>query len=212
MTRLAERLLEHAAAVMPAERREWTDAMRAEFAAMPEGREALAWAAGCVWASYCERIRPMDVLAKSLLRALAVWLVMAGLLTAVILIQISHGRDPQLWKAVRILSTFYAGIFATLWVCELLIARFWTAPGNIFSKTLLRTAAVWLWPLGLSLFMLTHGLTNKAFRTHIDGAFWAWLQHWLWNWITHYPVMFTAIFVPLLLCEWLIVRRTKRAA
>jgi hypothetical protein len=210
--RFAERLMDHAGAVMPPERREWAEAMRAEFAALPQGREALAWAAGCVWASYCERIQPMNVFVKSLLRAAAVWLVVGGFIAVMILLHPLHVNDARLLRLVRLLSMFYGGMFVTLWICELLIARFWSEPGKIFKKTLLRTAALWLWPLGLSIVMLTRALTDKVFRARIDGEFWSWMQHWAVNWVTHYPVIFVAIFVPLLICEWAITRRTKRAA
>lgn len=58
---LAERLLDHAAVVMPAARRDWGLAMRAELAAIASADDALAFAAGCVWAAYRERISPMRI-------------------------------------------------------------------------------------------------------------------------------------------------------
>ncbi len=62
MTRvLAERLLDHAARILPAARRDWGLAMRAELAAIAADDEALAFAAGCVWAAYRERISPMRI-------------------------------------------------------------------------------------------------------------------------------------------------------
>ena len=62
MTRaLAERLLDHAARVMPAARRDWGLAMRAELTAIASTEDALAFAAGCVWAAYRERISPMKI-------------------------------------------------------------------------------------------------------------------------------------------------------
>lgn len=56
---LAERLLDHAARVMPAHRRDWGLAMRAELVAIASAGEALAFAAGCVWTAYSQRISPM---------------------------------------------------------------------------------------------------------------------------------------------------------
>ena len=58
---LAERLLDHAARVMPAARRDWGLAMRAELTAIASADDALAFAAGCVWAAYRERISPMRI-------------------------------------------------------------------------------------------------------------------------------------------------------
>lgn len=58
---LAERLLSHAAKIMPANRRDWGLAMRAELVAIASTRDALAFAAGCVWAAYRERISPMRI-------------------------------------------------------------------------------------------------------------------------------------------------------
>jgi hypothetical protein len=58
---LAERLLDHAARVMPPDRHDWALAMRAELAAIDSGGEALTFAAGCVWAAYQERVSPMRI-------------------------------------------------------------------------------------------------------------------------------------------------------
>ncbi|HUO98420.1 MAG TPA: hypothetical protein VMU01_07110, partial [Rhizomicrobium sp.] len=86
MNRLAQRLIDHAVSVMPEHRRDWAEAMRAEFHALPTDREALAWATGCVWASYCERIQPMQAFLKSLLRAFAVWLAIPAFFTVLSLL------------------------------------------------------------------------------------------------------------------------------
>jgi hypothetical protein len=59
--RLTERLLDHAARVMPTARRDWGLAMRAELAAIASADDALVFAAGCVWAAYRERISPMKI-------------------------------------------------------------------------------------------------------------------------------------------------------
>jgi len=204
--RLAERLMRHAAAVMPEERREWAAAMAAEMAALPDEGEALAWALGCVWASYLERIDPMDVFVKSLLRAAAVWLVLLAFQTVLVVV---HPHSVQLWRWGRIFAELFGGIFATLWVCELLMARFWTAPDKIFKKTLVRAAALWLWPLGLSIFQFVCVVNDPLVVGRMGDEFGAWLHFWLINWVTHYPVIFVAIFLPLLLCEWLIARHGR---
>lgn len=58
---LAERLLDHAAAVLPAAQRDWAAGMKAELSAIDDRSEALAFAAGCVLAAYRRRIDPMRI-------------------------------------------------------------------------------------------------------------------------------------------------------
>lgn len=214
--RLALRLMEHAVSVMPAARKAWADAMRAEFALLPTDREALAWAGGCLWTCYCERISPMQVFLKSLVRAAAVWLVLVAFVGVMILDRARHLHDPEIWKLVRLLSELYGGMFATLWVCEMLIAWRWKAPGKIFTKTLLRSTVLWLWPFGECVYRMSLFFTDPQEQHRIAPVFWEWLRHWLWNWVTHYPLFFVAIFVPLYISELLIARywrmRPERAA
>lgn len=59
--RLAQRLLDHAAAVLPAAQRDWAAGMKAELSAIDAPHEALAFAAGCVLAAYRRRINPMRI-------------------------------------------------------------------------------------------------------------------------------------------------------
>jgi hypothetical protein len=158
----------------------------------------------------------MDVLVKSLVRAAAVWLVAPSFLAVMLLLDPLPDRNPEIGKLVRILSELYGGMFATLWISELFIARFWTAPRKIFKKTLARTAALWLWPFGEGVYRTICFLTDPREQQLIAPVFWQWLKHWLWSWATYLPVMFVAIFVPLLICEILIARywraRQARAA
>ncbi|KRA68539.1 hypothetical protein ASD89_17045 [Caulobacter sp. Root656] len=58
---IAERLLRHAAAIMPDHRRDWAMGMQAELAAIDAPGPALAFAAGCVRAAYQQRISPMRI-------------------------------------------------------------------------------------------------------------------------------------------------------
>ena len=58
---LAERLLDHAAAVLTPAQRDWAEGMRAELSAIDAPGEALAFAAGCVLAAYRRRINPMRI-------------------------------------------------------------------------------------------------------------------------------------------------------
>lgn len=59
--RIASKLLELAARLLPPHRRDWADAMRAEFACIaPE--DGNSFALGCLWTAICERISPMKTL------------------------------------------------------------------------------------------------------------------------------------------------------
>jgi hypothetical protein len=58
---LAQRLLDHAAAVLPAAQRDWARGMKAELSAIDAPGEALAFAAGCVLAAYRRRMNPMRI-------------------------------------------------------------------------------------------------------------------------------------------------------
>jgi hypothetical protein len=57
--RLALGLTAHAARILPAERRQWSQAMIAEVDNLPSAGAALRWAIGCVFAGYIERMRTM---------------------------------------------------------------------------------------------------------------------------------------------------------
>lgn len=198
--RIAHRLMEHANVVMPAGRKDWAEAMRSEFAAITNDREALAWASGCVWASYLERIDPMDVLLKSLVRAAALWLwplcgVAVAAVIAVIRPRPEFTMDWFFWKAVHGLSILFAGAFLFLVVCEIAIARYWSAPGKIFQKTLVRSAAVWFWPFSATAF-------EAVIYPKQDFGGAPVLSDAVWN----LSGIFAGVFVTLLICEWAISR------
>ena len=57
--RMALALIEHAARMLPAARRQWGKAMQHELPQIESDLEALSWAGGCVVASYVERGRAM---------------------------------------------------------------------------------------------------------------------------------------------------------
>src|SRR5215469_349213 len=59
--RLATALMEHAAWVFPSTRDHWAKAMQHELPEIERDREALAWAGGCLYASYVERGRAVAV-------------------------------------------------------------------------------------------------------------------------------------------------------
>lgn len=58
--RLASSLTAHAAKVLPAERREWSQAMISEVNHLPSSGAAIRWAMGCIVAGYVERMRTMN--------------------------------------------------------------------------------------------------------------------------------------------------------
>jgi hypothetical protein len=58
---LAQRLMAHAIAVMPPARRDWALGMQAELAAIEPPGAALAFAAGCAWTAYHQRMSPMRI-------------------------------------------------------------------------------------------------------------------------------------------------------
>ncbi len=60
---LCARLLDHAARVMPGPRQTWLNAMHGEFAHIKNPLAAIAFALGCVQASYLQRIRDMMIFA-----------------------------------------------------------------------------------------------------------------------------------------------------
>jgi hypothetical protein len=93
----AARLLDHAARVMPRARRDWIQAMRAELAYIPSPLAALAFALGCVRASYAQRAVDavsLAVLARSVLAAYA--LVCAGCYVLATVMMIAIKVTPNL--------------------------------------------------------------------------------------------------------------------
>jgi hypothetical protein len=202
--RFAERLIDHAAAVMPERLSEWAEAMRAEFDTMPEDREALAWAVGCVWASYRERIELMQIFSKSLLRAAAGFVALAASIHGLI-----WWSPRYVGLLVPALSLFYGGMFATLWLVELAIARFWTAPGKPFLKTLLRTTVLWLWPVGYEISVFVGAWKATLGYPHVHVDFIGFMLRILIDRAGYFSFYFVAIFVPLLLCELIIASVSK---
>jgi hypothetical protein len=71
---LASLLLRHASWMMPESRRRWGDGMARELQYIPDDRQALTWAIGCVLAAYADRIRSEGFLLPWLARLLlSVW-------------------------------------------------------------------------------------------------------------------------------------------
>lgn len=87
MIRLARLLIDHADRMMPAARRGWGQAMKAELAHLPSTPAALRFALGCVQASYALRVRELMTLSSVARLTLAAWAMIgaAGYLLAAIL-------------------------------------------------------------------------------------------------------------------------------
>ena len=97
MSPLADRLLDHAARIMPPRRRDWVQGMRAELAYIPAPLAAAAFALGCVRASYTQRILDMVTFARLTRWTLAAYaLVGAGGYVLATALMIGIRAMPQL--------------------------------------------------------------------------------------------------------------------
>jgi hypothetical protein len=63
LKRLSLVFIDIAARLMPPRRQTWAEAMRAELAHIPDGGEAMVFAAGCLWTACLERMTPLSLLA-----------------------------------------------------------------------------------------------------------------------------------------------------
>lgn len=120
MSRLAERLVDHAARVMPEPRREWARAMRVELSYIPAPLAAAVFALGCVWASYSQRILQMLIFSRLARWGLAIYALVcaAGYLLATALIGMIKatptltpqdlGTDPGTAEALAFHQTYPA--------------------------------------------------------------------------------------------------------
>lgn len=100
MTKLAERLLDHALKVMPPERRDWIRAMQAELDHIPDAPIAVLFALGGVWTSYGQWALRTLTLARLTRWALAIgalaWAGCYAVATAMMIgIKATPGITPQ---------------------------------------------------------------------------------------------------------------------
>ena len=58
---MARRLTAHASYLLDEKRADWAQAMRSELEYVPRGFSALRWSVGCLFASYLERARIMEI-------------------------------------------------------------------------------------------------------------------------------------------------------
>lgn len=134
MTRLADRLVAHAARIMPASRADWARAMRAELAHIPAPLAAMAFALGCVRASYSQRICDAMTLARLTRWTLAAFaLFCAGLYllatTLVVCLKAARdltprdlGADAGAAETLRFFQAYPPGRLAILALLALLLS------------------------------------------------------------------------------------------
>lgn len=134
--RISSGLAGHALAVMPAARKEWARAMRAELASLDRGFERVQWSLGCLRAAYSERVRSLLVLDRPAVRILIALLSLSeahGLIFSAELAWV-YRTDPN-WAA-RYLGRESIPVFAA--IPTLLIGLF------AISAALYAVAAVYL--------------------------------------------------------------------
>ena len=106
LRRIAFSLVAHAARILPHTRTSWADAMEQEIHYVEGDREALAWAIGCVVASYLERIVAMDLLHTRAARIVLVF--------PVLFLAAREFLAPVLTLAYRLQGTGLAGILGAV--------------------------------------------------------------------------------------------------
>ena len=81
--RIAQHLLDLAKRILPAQQRDWADAMRNELAYISSDATAVRWAVGCIFASMNERLNYMNKSRHSISRPVLMleWLMCFGPLT-----------------------------------------------------------------------------------------------------------------------------------
>ncbi|WP_407528957.1 hypothetical protein [Methylobacterium oryzisoli] len=110
--RVASMLLEAGAAVLPAARREWGEAMRAEAAHLGE-REVLGFAAGCLLACLGERLHALSAVPAPVRGGLAAALLLYAAFAARSALRMAEAQPPT--------AAVFAGVaaayaLAALWV------------------------------------------------------------------------------------------------
>ena len=117
LTRLAARIL-------PDHRRTWGEAMTAEVAAIDHPRDALLFAAGCMWAALSERITFMKAFVFiGRLGVGAVTILYGSLFIRFLISALLHDRPTTefpypfllLWQGAMGLSHIAAGLFLMFW-------------------------------------------------------------------------------------------------
>jgi hypothetical protein len=133
--RVANRLVRHAAKVLPPKREHWADAMAAELAHIPDDAASLKWALGCVIASYSERIQHMTTVRPGLSR----WVLCVEMLCFFAM--------PALGFFDELTPPYYAPLRATIFILSIallgpvgLVVAFKTV---VLNRPGLTTVAAW---------------------------------------------------------------------
>ena len=148
----------------------------------------------------------MNVFVKSLLRAAAVLMAVVLFFATLMVLDTTPTSQQEWMKLGRALACLYAVVFATLWIGELVVVRFWTIPDKLIKKTLLRTIVLWLLPVGFELSGLIRALMDPVIHADLAAHSEAFVLRLLIDWAGHFSMYFVMIFVPLLICEFLMAR------
>ena len=81
LRRFAFALMAHASRILPPARAPWAEAMKQELDHIEGDLEAVRWAVGCVFASYVERSKAMDVIRNPYARGLLALLIFTQVLS-----------------------------------------------------------------------------------------------------------------------------------
>jgi hypothetical protein len=153
--RLANRLLRHAAWVSPVHRKDWASGMMHELKHIRRDSQALEWAAGCVVASYRERMQAMIRIQKLPLwliaLEMAVCLVPLNWLFLAVFANAAHGIMP-LKDFIRFGSVAAAGPLGLL----LAVRMLFFSRRRVGRNTMILTALLAAWTLFAYLAELLH--------------------------------------------------------
>lgn len=108
---IATELIRHCAALLPPERAAWAAAMKAEVDALEEN-DAVGFAAGCVWASFKERVLSMNFATQSVrVGGIAAMLVLA--VVSALSVERAAAIDASIALIDLVSSTVFAA--AVIW-------------------------------------------------------------------------------------------------
>ena len=96
LRRAAFAVASHAARVLPSSRATWADAVQQEVHHIPDHPAALRWALGCLWASYRERAKMMDIYQRVNRIGSVAPTIMSVLALAIVVVVVTTGWERHL--------------------------------------------------------------------------------------------------------------------
>lgn len=125
--RMASALIAHAFSVLPPWRAAWGEAMKSELNHIEGDFEALAWACGCVIASYFQRRRDRSLVFRKLLKQPSAFIPMTKSLMALVVVLVTitvfgvtHDKDEgtaaHLWQLLMAGQIPLLAFFAIKWL------------------------------------------------------------------------------------------------